>query len=100
MYRIFIATQNIRVISREVQQALTVGQPIVALESTVITHGMPHPSNLQWEVFLPYKDTLYQPVSIYSTAIELEEIVRKNGAVPATIGILDGHIHIGECLCA
>ena len=47
MHRIFIATQNIRVISREVQQALTVGQPVVALESTVITHGMPHPSNLQ-----------------------------------------------------
>lgn len=50
--------------------------PIVALESTIITHGMPYPQNL-------------------STAIEVEEIVRRHKAVPATIAILNGKISIG-----
>ena len=51
-------------------------KPIVALESTIITHGMPYPKNIQ-------------------VAREVEEIVRQNGAIPATIAILDGSIHIG-----
>jgi pseudouridine-5'-phosphate glycosidase len=60
----------------EVAFALAKEQPIVALESTVITHGLPRPINLK-------------------TALELEEIVRQNGATPATIGILNGVPHIG-----
>eukprot|EP00920_Eleutheroschizon_duboscqi_P042695 GHVT01101802.1.p1 GENE.GHVT01101802.1~~GHVT01101802.1.p1 ORF type:complete len:133 (-),score=16.35 GHVT01101802.1:50-448(-) len=50
--------------------------PVVALESTIISHGLPYPQNLQ-------------------TARELEAIIRKAGAVPATIGILDGKICVG-----
>jgi len=49
---------------------------VVALESTIITHGMPYPENIQ-------------------TALEVEEVVRSKGAVPATIGVVDGTIHIG-----
>ncbi|XP_063010195.1 uncharacterized protein LOC134417189 isoform X3 [Melospiza melodia melodia] len=59
-----------------VQEALVEGRPVVALESTIITHGMAHPLNL-------------------SMAREVEEIVRANGAVPATVGILRGQIHVG-----
>lgn len=62
--------------SPEVAQALKVGAPIVALESTIISHGLPRPSNL-------------------TVAREVEEIVRSRGAVPATIAILDGVVHIG-----
>jgi pseudouridine-5'-phosphate glycosidase len=62
--------------SKEVAAALKSGAPIVALESTIISHGLPRPSNL-------------------SVAIEVEEIVRAHGAVPATIAILDGVIHVG-----
>jgi pseudouridine-5'-phosphate glycosidase len=62
--------------SPEVAQALKSGQPIVALESTIISHGLPRPSNL-------------------TVAREVEEIVRSRGAVPATIAILDGVVHIG-----
>ena len=62
--------------SPEVAQALKSGQPIVALESTIISHGLPRPSNLE-------------------VAREVEEIVRAHGAVPATIAILDGIVHIG-----
>ncbi|XP_077195958.1 uncharacterized protein LOC143838487 isoform X2 [Paroedura picta] len=68
-----------------VKEALDNGRPVVALESTIITHGLPYPQNL-------------------STAREVEEIVRANGAVPATIGILNGCIRVGlqddelECL--
>ncbi|KAL6563884.1 hypothetical protein OROHE_005124 [Orobanche hederae] len=58
-------------ISQEVSEALSVGRAVVALESTIISHGMPYPQNLE-------------------TAKEVEAIVRQNGAVPATIGILDG----------
>ncbi|CAI0541823.1 unnamed protein product [Linum tenue] len=57
--------------SPEVYQALSSGRAVVALESTIISHGMPYPQNLD-------------------TAKQVEEIVRKNGAVPATIAILDG----------
>ncbi|NXA10784.1 YOW5 protein, partial [Sapayoa aenigma] len=59
-----------------VQEALMEGRPVVALESTIITHGMAYPLNL-------------------SMAREVEEIVRINGAVPATVGILKGQIHVG-----
>lgn len=62
--------------SAEVAAALKSGAPIVALESTIISHGLPRPSNL-------------------SVAIEVEEIVRTHGAVPATIAILDGRICVG-----
>jgi pseudouridine-5'-phosphate glycosidase len=62
--------------SPEVAKALDAGQPIVALESTIISHGLPRPSNLQ-------------------VAREVEEIVRSHGATPATIAILDGKVLIG-----
>jgi pseudouridine-5'-phosphate glycosidase len=62
--------------SPEVAQALKSGAPIVALESTIISHGLPRPSNL-------------------TVAREVEEIVRSRGAVPATIAVLDGVVHIG-----
>ena len=64
------------VIYAEVAQALQTHQPIVALESAVITHGLPHPENLK-------------------LAIEMENEVRKQGATPATIALLAGKIHIG-----
>src|SRR5262245_55691245 len=60
----------------EVKAALKEGKPIVALESTIISHGMPYPQNLE-------------------TAIQVEEIVKNNGAMPATIAILDGKCHAG-----
>ncbi|XP_051141773.1 pseudouridine-5'-phosphate glycosidase isoform X2 [Andrographis paniculata] len=63
-------------LSKEVSEALSAGNPIVALESTIISHGMPYPQNLE-------------------TAKEVEAVVRQNGAVPATIAILDGTPCIG-----
>ncbi|KAF5184424.1 Pseudouridine-5'-phosphate glycosidase [Thalictrum thalictroides] len=63
-------------LSPEVAEALSRGNAIVALESTIISHGMPYPQNLE-------------------TAKEVEAIVRNNGAVPATIAILDGIPCIG-----
>lgn len=63
-------------VSPEIERTLKTNGPVVALESTVITHGMPYPQNLQ-------------------TAIEIESIVREKGAVPATIGIINGRIKIG-----
>ncbi len=69
-------TQRRILLGEEVREAFFQNQGIVALESTVITHGLPYPDNLK-------------------TALALEETVRKNGAVPATIAILAGHIHIG-----
>lgn len=64
------------VFSPEVAAALANKSPIVALESTIISHGLPRPSNL-------------------NVAREVEAIVREHGATPATIAILDGVIHIG-----
>jgi pseudouridine-5'-phosphate glycosidase len=64
------------VIHPKVQAALDAGQPVVALESTLITHGLPHPQNLE-------------------VARALETAVREAGAVPATIAILSGQIHVG-----
>ncbi|KAM6284194.1 uncharacterized protein M6G45_001983 isoform 4-T4 [Spheniscus humboldti] len=63
-------------IQPSVQEALMEGRPVVALESTIITHGMAYPQNL-------------------SMAREVEETVTTNGAVPATVGILRGRIHVG-----
>ncbi|MBA2334237.1 MAG: pseudouridine-5'-phosphate glycosidase [Blastocatellia bacterium] len=63
-------------ISDEVSVALHFDKPIVALESTVIAHGLPHPQNIE-------------------TALKLESIVRENGAVPATIAVFDGEICVG-----
>lgn len=63
-------------LSNEVAAALAVGQPVVALESTLITHGLPRPVNLE-------------------TALGLEATVRAAGAVPATVAILDGVICAG-----
>lgn len=63
-------------ISPEVQDALKSKKPIVALESTIISHGMPFPQNAQ-------------------TAIEVEETIRKHGAVPATIAIIGGVMKVG-----
>lgn len=60
----------------EVAEALEKNQPIVALESTIISHGMPYPKNVE-------------------TAREVEDIIRDNGAIPATIAILDGVPRIG-----
>ena len=70
-----MSEQNFKT-SPEVAAALKNGQPIVALESTIISHGLPRPSNL-------------------TVAREVEEIVRSRGAVPATIAVLDGVVHIG-----
>lgn len=63
-------------ISPEVQEALKNKKPVVALESTIISHGMPFPQNAQ-------------------TAIEVEETIRKQGAVPATIAIIGGVMKVG-----
>ena len=63
-------------LSKEVQEGMDAGKAIVALESTIISHGMPYPQNVQ-------------------TAREVEQIIREHGAVPATIAIIDGKIKIG-----
>ena len=60
----------------EVQDALVHGKPVVALETTIVTHGMPQPTNLE-------------------TARAVESIVREQGAIPATMGIIRGRIKIG-----
>lgn len=60
----------------EIQQALRKNEPVVALESTIITHGMPWPKNVE-------------------TALAVENIIRENGALPATIAVLDGTIKVG-----
>ena len=62
--------------SAEVSAAIAAGTPIVALESTIISHGLPRPSNL-------------------AVARECESIIRQRGAIPATIALLDGVVHIG-----
>lgn len=63
-------------INPEVIKALEEGKPVVALESTIISHGMPYPKNVE-------------------TALEVEKIIRDNGAVPATIAILQGRLKVG-----
>ena len=64
------------VVSPEVQQAVAEGKPVVALESTIISHGMPYPKNVE-------------------TALNVEKIIRENGAVPATIAIIGGKLTVG-----
>lgn len=68
--------KDILVINPEVQKALDANQPVVALESTIISHGMPYPQNKE-------------------TALTVEKIVRENGAVPATIAIIGGKLTVG-----
>lgn len=63
-------------ISPEVNDALQTMKPVVALETTIYTHGFPYPDNV-------------------ALALDLESIVRRNGGVPATIGILDGIARVG-----
>ncbi|XVQ83244.1 pseudouridine-5'-phosphate glycosidase [Microbispora siamensis] len=63
-------------VSDEVAEALATGRPVVALESTIISHGLPQPRNLQ-------------------VALELEDLVRQAGAVPATVAVLDGVPRVG-----
>ena len=62
--------------SEEIAAALEDNKPLVALESTVIAHGLPYPQNLE-------------------TALNLEKQVRKNGAIPATIAVFDGEFCVG-----
>ncbi|WP_080056397.1 pseudouridine-5'-phosphate glycosidase [Spirosoma aerolatum] len=63
-------------IQPEVNEAIAAGKPVVALESTIISHGMPWPQNVE-------------------TALEVEELVRAHGAIPATIALFDGKCHVG-----
>ena len=63
-------------LSPEVEQALKQGKPVVALESTIISHGMPYPQNVE-------------------TALKVEQTIRDNGAVPATIAIIGGKLKAG-----
>jgi pseudouridine-5'-phosphate glycosidase len=68
--------QNFLQFSPEVEAARAAGKPVVALESTIISHGMPYPQNVQ-------------------TARDVEQVIRDAGAVPATIAIIDGRICVG-----
>ena len=63
-------------VAPEVAQAVAEGKPVVALESTIISHGMPYPQNVE-------------------TALKVEQIIRDNGAVPATIAIINGRLKAG-----
>ncbi len=71
-----MADRNIYALGPEVEAALPTGRAVVALESTVIAHGLPRPQNLE-------------------TALRLEQIVRECGATPATVAILEGQLHVG-----
>ncbi|GJD06434.1 Pseudouridine-5'-phosphate glycosidase [Galdieria sulphuraria] len=64
------------VFSEPVRTALLKDKPVVALESTIISHGMPYPEN-------------------FKTALQVEDLVKNNGAIPATIAILQGKVHVG-----
>ena len=63
-------------VSEEVREAVSAGKPVVALESTIISHGMPYPRNVE-------------------TALNVEKIIRENGAVPATVAIIKGKLTVG-----
>ena len=63
-------------ISEEVAKALEEGRPVVALESTIISHGMPYPQNVE-------------------TALRVEKTIRENGATPATIAVIGGRLKAG-----
>jgi pseudouridine-5'-phosphate glycosidase len=71
-----MTSNNFLRLSPEIESALAANQPVVALESTVIAHGLPRPQNLE-------------------TAQRLEQIVRDEGAIPATIAVLDGKLCVG-----
>ena len=62
--------------SEEVRESINSNCPVVALESTIISHGMPFPQNLE-------------------TVLEVENIIRKEGSIPATIAVIEGRIKIG-----
>lgn len=64
------------IISNEIKKAIKKGLPVVALESTIISHGMPYPKNVQ-------------------TALAVEKVIRDHGAIPATIGIIEGEPVVG-----
>ena len=63
-------------VNPEVAAAVAAGKPVVALESTIISHGMPYPQNVE-------------------TALNVEKIIRENGAVPATIAVIGGRLKAG-----
>ena len=63
-------------VNPEVAEAVRAGKPVVALESTIISHGMPYPQNVE-------------------TALNVEKIIRENGAVPATIAVIKGRLKAG-----
>lgn len=69
-------TLNLLHIDDPVQEALSSGRPVVALESTIIAHGMPYPENVK-------------------TALAVEKLVRDEGAIPATVAVLGGNMHVG-----
>merc|ERR1719427_2244904 len=64
------------VVSQEVSEAVKNGSPVVSLESTIITHGMPFPPNL-------------------SMARDVEQIIRSAGATPAAVAVIEGTVHVG-----
>lgn len=72
----FLMANTYLSISQEVAEALKAGKPVVALESTIISHGMPYPQNVE-------------------TALQVEQTIRENGAVPATIAIIGGQLKAG-----
>ena len=63
-------------INPDVKKALDNGLPVVALETTIVSHGMPYPKNVE-------------------TALKVEQTIRENGAIPATIGIVNGDAIVG-----
>ena len=70
---------NFRV-SEEVAKALEENKPVIALESTIISHGMPYPQNVE-------------------TAMKVESIIREHGCIPATVGIVDGFLWCCGGMC-
>ena len=74
--KVFCTNKRCISISSEIQNALANGDPIVALESTIVTHGMPYPENLQM-------------------ATKVENLIRAKGVVPATVAVLNGTPHVG-----
>jgi pseudouridine-5'-phosphate glycosidase len=71
-----LTVSSVLAVTPEIAAAVAAGRPVVALESTIITHGMPYPQNLE-------------------TALGVEAVVREGGAVPATIAIIDGRLSVG-----
>ena len=68
--------KNYLSVTPEIQEAIDAGKPVVALESTILSHGMPYPENLEF-------------------AHKVEEIVRGKGAIPATTAIIGGKLKVG-----